>query len=223
VLPASPAAAAGLQAGDRLLRLNGAPVADFVAFGQQVQAAAAVSPQLTLEVERAGQPVTLKLTARFESLRGQPARWTVGIGAPPAESVLVHYGPLKSIDAALDSTWAYTAQTFSMLAKMVTGEASTRNLSSVIGIAEVANASANLGLAYFLQFLAIVSLSLAILNILPIPVLDGGWLLYYFVELVKGSPVSERTMALGQYVGIALLFALMGLAFYNDIQRLWLS
>ncbi len=106
---------------------------------------------------------------------------------------------------------------------MLDGEASPRNLSSVIGIAQVANASAQLGFARFLQFLAMVSLSLAVLNLLPIPVLDGGHMLYYLIELVKGSPLSEQAMAIGQYVGLVLLFSLMGLVFYNDIHRLLLS
>ena len=96
-------------------------------------------------------------------------------------------------------------------------------LPGVIGIAQVANASANMGLPWFLNFLALISLSLAILNLLPIPVLDGGHLLYYVVELIKGSPVSEQTMIVGQYIGLALLFTLMGLAFYNDIHRMLLS
>ncbi|HMH66390.1 MAG TPA: site-2 protease family protein, partial [Pinirhizobacter sp.] len=99
----------------------------------------------------------------------------------------------------------------------------TKNLSGVVGIAEAANDSAGRGVAWFLNFLAMVSLSLAILNMLPIPVLDGGHLLYYLIELVKGSPVSERTMIAGQYVGLALLFTLMGLAFFNDIHRHFVS
>jgi regulator of sigma E protease len=107
-----------------------------------------------------------------------------------------------------------------MLGRMVTGEASLKNLSGVITIAQVANTSAQLGPAWFLNFLAIISLSLAILNLLPIPILDGGHLLYYLIELVKGSPVSERTQIAGQYVGLTLLVALMGLAFYNDILRI---
>jgi len=131
--------------------------------------------------------------------------------------------PEQAMNAALGATWRNTAQTFNMLTKMVSGETSTRNLSGVIGIASVANASANMGLPWFLQFLALVSLSLAILNLLPIPILDGGHLLYYLVELVKGRPVSEQTMVVGQYIGMSLLVALMGLAFYNDIQRLLLS
>ena len=110
--------------------------------------------------------------------------------------------------------------TLGMIGAMLTGAASTKNLSSVISIAQVANASAQMGLAWFLSFLAIISLSLGILNLLPIPMLDGGHLLYYLVEWVKGSPVSERTMIAGQYVGMAALAALMSMAFYNDILRL---
>jgi regulator of sigma E protease len=135
----------------------------------------------------------------------------------------VHYGPVAALGASFRTTWHNATQTFGMLGKMLSGAASTKNLSGVIGIASVANASANMGLPWFLQFLALVSLSLAILNLLPIPVLDGGHLLYYLVELIKGSPVSEKTMIVGQYIGLTLLFSLMGLAFYNDIHRMLLS
>jgi regulator of sigma E protease len=165
----------------------------------------------------------MQVTAKWESLDGQPSKWVMGVGAPAAEAATVRYGPLRALGAAFSATWRNTAQTFSMLGKMVTGETSTRNLSSVIGIAAVANATAHMGLSWFLQFLAVISLSLAILNILPIPILDGGHLLYYLVELIKGSPVSEQAMIVGQYIGMALLFGLMGLAFYNDIQRMLLS
>jgi regulator of sigma E protease len=107
-----------------------------------------------------------------------------------------------------------------MVSKMLTGEASTSNIAGPIGIAQIANAAAQMGLDRFLEFLGMVSLSLGIMNLLPIPILDGGHLLYYLIELVKGSPVSERIMIAGQYVGIALLFTLMGLVFYNDIHRI---
>jgi len=223
VMPGQPAALAGMRGGDRIVSVNGQPVGDFAAFGKLVQAEAVKSPALAITVERAGQPVQLNVTAKWESLEGQPPKWVLGVGAPPIEPATVSYGPVKAMAASLGATWRNTTQTFSMLGKMLTGEASTRNLSGVIGIAEVANASAGMGLSWFLQFLALVSLSLAILNLLPIPVLDGGHLLYYLVELVKGSPVSEQVMAVGQYIGLALLFTLMGLAFYNDIHRMLLS
>jgi len=103
---------------------------------------------------------------------------------------------------------------------MVTGVASTQNLSGPISIAQYANASAQMGAAWFLFFLAVLSLSLCIMNLLPIPILDGGHLLYYLIEMIKGGPVSERTMMVGQYVGMAFLAGLMGIAFYNDILRL---
>jgi regulator of sigma E protease len=223
VMPGQPAALAGMQGGDRIISVNGKPVGDFIAFGKLVQADAVKSPRLSVNIERAGRPLQLVVTSRWESLKGQPAKWVMGVEAPPPEAATVRYGPVRALGASLGATWYNTAQTFSMLGKMLTGEASTKNLSGVIGIAEVANASANMGLSWFLQFLALVSLSLAILNLLPIPVLDGGHLLYYLVELVKGSPVSEQTMVVGQYIGLALLFTLMGLAFYNDIHRMLLS
>ncbi|TAL83484.1 MAG: RIP metalloprotease RseP [Rhodanobacter sp.] len=223
VISGQPAALAGMQGGDRILSVNGQPVADFIGFGKQVQADAIKSPQLALAVKRGNKVIELHITARWESLQGQPKKWILGINAPAAELATVHYGPIRALGASLATTWQNTTQTFSMLGKMLTGQASTRNLSGVIGIAQVANASAHMGLPWFLNFLALVSLSLAILNLLPIPVLDGGHLLYYLVELIKGSPVSEQTMIVGQYIGIALLFTLMGLAFYNDIHRMLLS
>jgi regulator of sigma E protease len=104
-----------------------------------------------------------------------------------------------------------------MMGRIVTGKASLQNVSGPVTIARVANVSAKRGLDWFLQFLALLSLSLCIINLLPIPILDGGHLLYYLIELVKGSPLSERAIAAGQYIGLALLAGLMGLAFYNDI------
>jgi regulator of sigma E protease len=223
VMPGQPAAQAGMQGGDELLAVNGQPVTDFGAFAAAVKAAAAQSPRLQVTVRRNGQQLQLPVVARWESLQGQPPRWSVGVGAPPAESAVRRYGPVKALGAALQSTWNSTCQTFIMIGKMISGQASTSNLSGVIGIAQVANQSAQMGLPWFLNFLALVSLSLAILNLLPIPILDGGHLLYYLIELVKGSPVSERTQMIGQYVGLVLLFTLMGLAFYNDIHRTLLS
>lgn len=223
VLAGQPAALAGMQGGDRIISVNGKPVSDFLDFSKVVQADAVKSPSLLIDVERNGQPKQIHVTAKWESLEGQPQKWVMGVTAPSREQATIQYGPIKAMGASLQATWQNTAQTFGMLGKMLSGQASTKNLSGVIGIAEVANQSAGMGVATFLQFLALVSLSLAILNLLPIPVLDGGHLLYYGVELVKGSPVSEQVMIVGQYIGLALLFTLMGLAFYNDIHRMLLS
>lgn len=225
VTPGQPAAQAGLQGGDRILSVNGQPVADFVALSELLPREAAKSPHLQLLVQRKGvaKPLAFAVTAHVASLEGQPRKWVIGVGPPQPEPATRHYGPVKALGAALDMTWDRTVSMFNMIGKMVSGQASTKNLSGVIGIAQVANASAHMGLPWFLEFLALVSLSLGVLNLLPIPVLDGGHLLYYLIELVKGSPVSERTMIAGQYVGLALLFTLMGLAFYNDIHRMLLS
>ncbi|HET7557980.1 MAG TPA: site-2 protease family protein, partial [Rhodanobacteraceae bacterium] len=167
-----------------------------------------------------GHEFELPVTARWiDPGDGNGARWMVGIGPPKPPEANVRYGPLDSLGKSLASTWQTTSTTLDVIGKMLTGHASTKNLSSVITIAQAANTSAQMGFGWFLSFLALVSLSLAILNLLPIPILDGGHLLYYVIELVKGSPLSERAMIAGQYVGMALLMGLMSLAFYNDILR----
>ena len=220
VVPGQPAAAAGLQSGDLIRRVNGQPVADFEDFRAQVARQAAQNPVLQLQILRGDQLLERSVTARKEALQGGAARWLIGIGSQPPVMATLRYGPLKAVGAALTTTWHNTRQSFNLIGKMLSGQASPRNLSGVIGIAQVANSSAHMGLAWFLNFLAMVSLSLAVINLLPIPVLDGGHLLYYLIELVKGSPVNERVMLAGQYVGLVLLFTLMGLAFYNDIHRI---
>ncbi|MBD8871752.1 RIP metalloprotease RseP [Rhodanobacter sp. DHB23] len=223
VLPGQPAALGGMQAGDRILSIGGKPVPDYDAVGKLVRQDAVASPQLAIVVERNGKTIPLQVVAKHESLQGQPPNWVIGIGAQPPEAATLRYGPLRALREALVGTWHDLAQTFGMVGKMLGGEASPRNLSSVIGIAQIANATAQMGPAWFLWFLATVSLSLAVLNLLPIPILDGGHLLYYLIELLKGSPLSEQAMVIGQYIGFVLLFSLMGLVFYNDIHRLLLS
>ncbi|WP_267223755.1 RIP metalloprotease RseP [Dyella silvae] len=219
VLPGKPASLGGMQGGDRIVSVNGQPVTSYEEFQKLVPADAAKSPTLAIVVQRGQQTLPLSITARMESLEGQSTGWIIGVTAMEREPAILRYSPLKAMGASLQTTWSTAESTFNMIGKMVTGQASTKNLSGVIGIAQVANASASMGVGWFFSFLAMVSLSLAILNLMPIPVLDGGWLLYYLIELVKGSPVSERTMMAGQYVGLVLLFTLMGLAFYNDIHR----
>jgi regulator of sigma E protease len=132
----------------------------------------------------------------------------------------VRYGPLESLSRALGKTWEMSVFSLRMLGKMIIGEVSWRNLSGPVTIADYAGQSAQLGLVPYLAFLALISISLGVLNLLPIPVLDGGHLMYYTIEVLKGSPVSERVMELGQRAGLVVLLFLMAFAFYNDINRL---
>jgi regulator of sigma E protease len=220
VMPGKPAAQGGMLGGDRIISVNGQAIADYAQFQKLVPQLAAKSAQLHVTVERNGATLPLTITSRRESLEGQPVTWIIGVSAPKGELATQRYGPFSAFGVAVRTTWNNASQTFNMIGQLLTGKASTRNLSGVIGIAQFASTSASLGPAWFLNFLAMVSLSLAIINLLPIPVLDGGHLLYYLVELIKGSPVSEQTMVVGQYIGMLLLFTLMGLAFYNDIHRM---
>ncbi|MBS0557343.1 MAG: RIP metalloprotease RseP [Proteobacteria bacterium] len=210
---------AGLHTGDRISAINGKPVASFADLVKIVPDQAKRDPRLHLTVQRGADTLGFDLTAERQATGGAE-RWLIGIGAADSHDALERYNPLRAVPAALRETWKTTSATLGMIGAMLTGAASTKNLSSVISIAQVANASAHMGLAWFLSFLAVISLSLGILNLLPIPLLDGGHLLYYAIEWVKGSPLSERTLIAGQYVGMAALAALMSLAFYNDILRL---
>ena len=211
-----------LAEGDRVTAIDGVPLASFDAIGPRVQQ---VGPrEAMVEVERDGDRLALAVTpTRRNDAKGEPY-WALGIAPAPAAlpgyDATLQQGPLAAIPAALRETWKLTGDSVAMIGRLLSGRASVENVSGPITIARYANASAQLGPAWFLNFLALLSLSLAIINLLPIPVLDGGHLLYYLIELVKGSPLSERAMVAGQYVGLALLAGLMGLAFYNDILQL---
>ncbi len=133
---------------------------------------------------------------------------------------MVRYGPVAAFAKATTQTWDTSVFSLSMLGRMVTGDVSWKNLSGPVTIADYAGQSARLGATYYLRFLALISISLGVLNLLPIPILDGGHLMYYIVEIIKGGPVSERAMEIGQQIGLALLVLLMAFAFYNDINRL---
>jgi len=216
----TPAARGGMQPGDRIVEINGIAVNNFGDFTRSLAEQAAKNPTLGLVVDRHGQKVPLNVTAEQRQVEGHQ-KWVLGISIRgKAKDAVEQFGPLQAVPAAFDEIWKQTRQTLGLLWSMLTGQASLKNLSGVITIAQVANTSAQLGLAWFLSFLAAISLTLAIMNLLPIPILDGGHLLYYLIELVKGSPVSDRFQIAGQYVGLTLLVALMGLAFYNDILRI---
>jgi regulator of sigma E protease len=216
----SPAARSGVLAGDRIVRINDVAIGDWNDLTRTVGAQAAKNPHLHIVVRRGSDDVPLDLTAQQNNDAGTQ-KWMIGIaGQGRQRDAVERYGPIQAVPAALRETWKTTRKTLGMIGSMLTGQASTKNLSSVITIAQVANDSAQQGLAWFLSFLAVISLSLGILNLLPIPILDGGHLLYYFIEVIKGSPLSERALVAGQYIGLALLVTLMSLAFYNDIVRI---
>ena len=222
VAPNSAAATAGLKAGDRLLSIDAQVLRSWDEIGAVVQSRAAADAPLAVVFERDGVRHEVAIQPRLDDSTSPP-RWLLGIAAPRGAAqydALLRYGPVDAMGAALDETWRLTGATLGIVGRMLSGAMSLDNLSGPISIAQYASASAHLGVAWFLSFLAMLSLSLCIMNLLPIPILDGGHLLYYLIEMIKGSPVSERTMIAGQFVGMALLVGLMGLAFYNDILRL---
>ena len=226
VVPDSAAKAAGLAAGDRITAIDGTPIHDWNQLTDTTRALAGPHQTLTLAVERGGRQMTLHIQPRLTAEPDGGKAWAIGIYAKPTTAqydTVLRRGPLQAVPAAVGQMWDLTTTTVQMLGRMLTGEASLSNLSGPISIAQYAQTSAQMGPAWFLYFLGIISLSLGIMNLLPIPVLDGGHLLYYLIELVKGSPLSEGAMAAGQYMGMALLVMLMGLAFYNDILRVLAS
>lgn len=225
----SPAYRAGIMAGDRIVHVAGEAVSEWYMIGELVQQHGSNGQELTVSVERAGG--TLDIQVRPETGSGDYSdRLMLGIAPkPPGDELqaeydrvffMHQYGPIEGIGAAASQMWRLTGSTLGILGRMLTGSASVKNLSGPISIAQFANNSASRGVSSFLFFLGYISLSLGILNLLPIPVLDGGHLFYYLIELVKGSPVSEQIQAKGQYIGLMALFGLMGIAFFNDILRL---
>jgi regulator of sigma E protease len=215
---------AGLKAGDRVTHAGGAPVAEWGTLVQAVRNHP--SAMLQLRVERDGARLVVDVVP--DAVNENGAR--VGrIGAAPlipsAEAersvVRVSYGPLDSLAKAVAKTWDISVFSLRMLGKMLLGEVSWKHLSGPVTIADYAGQSAQMGWLAYATFLALISISLGVLNLLPIPLLDGGHLMYYLLEIIKGSPVSDRAMELGQRVGLALLLVVMAFAFYNDLNRLF--
>ena len=214
----------GLKEGDEVVEVDGRPIAGW----EELVASITPAPgrALQFKILRGGATHQLAVTPESKKEGGK----TLGrIGAAPKidEVALkrlvteVHYGPMDSVARAAERTWDVSTFTLKMLGRMVVGQVSLKNLSGPITIADYAGQSAQMGWLAYVSFLALISISLGVLNLMPVPLLDGGHLMYYVAEIVKGSPVSDRVMEVGQQVGMVLLFSLMAFALYNDISRLF--
>ncbi len=214
-----------LAEGDRITAIDSHPVASFEDIAPLVAKLGDRGGRGMVEVERDGERLALELAPqRMQGSDGQP-HWILGVtnAAPtePPHDAVLRLGPLAAVPAAVRETGYQAKQIVDMVARAVSGKVSVQNtVSGPITIARAANDFASRGPAWFLNFLALLSVSLALINLLPIPVLDGGHLLYYLIELTLRRPLGERAMAVGQYLGLAMIAGLMGLAFYNDILHL---
>jgi regulator of sigma E protease len=223
LLPQGVAAKAGLKVNDRVDAIDGVPIQTWQEFVKRVRASP--GKQLNLEIDRDSQHLMFSLVPVVEPQMDK----TVGkIGAGPKidEKWLsnlqteLRYGPWDALIKGANKTWTMSVFTLEMMGRMVMGQVSWRNLSGPLTIADYAGQSAHMGWLSFVSFLALVSVSLGVLNLLPVPILDGGHLMYYTFEILRGRPVSERAMEFGSRIGIAILFMLMALALYNDLVRL---
>ena len=224
ILDGGPAQRAGIQIGDRIVQINGEPVLHWLDAVSRIREGA--GKVLDVELERAGGDLHLQLTPELSQERGgQVGKIGVVVAEPPAgrfpHKVFVSYGMLEAFNKAVQETWSKSVFSLVMLGKMLTGEVSWRTLSGPVTIADYAGQSARLGLEYYLRFMALVSISLGVLNLLPVPVLDGGHLMYHMLEVVRRKPLSERAMEISQQLGLAILLVLMAFAFFNDLSRLF--
>lgn len=218
----SAAQQAGLKPGDTLIALNGEMLSSWNALVDEI--VDRPGEIIALEIERDGQRQTLHATiARRDTPQGQSGYLGVSPTFEPWPEgyVFTHqYGIVEAIGKALDKTWRLMTLSIEMIGKLITGDVSVKNLSGPISIAQGAGTSAGYGLAYFLSFLALISVNLGIINLLPLPMLDGGHLMFYAVELLTGKPVPEAVQEWGYRIGGVLLFTIMGIAIFNDIARI---
>ncbi len=223
IVSGSVAEQAGLQAGDRILAVDGKPIVSWNELVELVRNHPA--QQLRLAYQRGNERRELALVPEAVQQNGS-AVGRIGAAAKLDQQALdklvtvVRYGAASALANAVEKTWDTSVFSLRMLGRMLIGQVSWKNLSGPVTIADYAGQSAQLGMVSYLNFLALISISLGVLNLLPIPLLDGGHLMYYTVEIFKGSPVSDRIMEIGQKLGLTLLLVLMAFAFYNDINRL---
>lgn len=227
VVPGGAAAAAGLRVNDRIESVDGIAVRDFSVLVDLISHRPGQTARVG--VRRAGELLFFDLAVRAENDTTRPGAPPVGrIGIRPSGEpqwpaglqTVERYGPVGAVAAAVGATWDKVALTTKFLSRMVTGQVSHENIGGPIQIAQYAGLSARIGSSAFLSFLAMISISLGVLNLLPVPILDGGQIVYQCAEALRGRPLSERVQLLGQQLGVAMLILLMGLAFYNDLRHL---
>ncbi|MDP5146736.1 sigma E protease regulator RseP [Shewanella sp. ULN5] len=219
----SAAQIAGLMIGDTILSINQQPYKDWNSFVDVVQTSA--NKPLSVDIERAGELLQIEVVPQAQTNDNGDTIGIIGISPTAAQwpenmRFDLEYGMIDSVSAAVDKTWQLVVVSFKMIGKLFTGDVSVKNLSGPISIAQGAGASANYGLVYFLGFIALISVNLGIINLMPLPVLDGGHLLYYFIEVITGKPVPEKVQEIGFRFGAALLLMLMSVALFNDFARL---
>jgi regulator of sigma E protease len=224
VIEGKPAEHAGLKPGDRIVAIDGAPVHSPADAAARTNAKPAAS--VTFRVDRGGAEFDTTLTTESVDQAGHRigiagVRLKVDPAASARLAITMRYGVLDALAAGAVKTWELSLFTVKMLGRILVGDASLKNISGPITMADYAGQSAQAGALVFIGYLALISISLGVLNLLPIPLLDGGHLLYYFAELIKGSPVSDRAFEVGQRIGMAVLAVLMALALFNDLSRLF--
>ncbi|NQY25973.1 MAG: RIP metalloprotease RseP [Piscirickettsiaceae bacterium] len=218
----SAAERAGLQAGDLLVSADGESISNWSAWVALIQASP--DKEIQIKIDRLGLQFDLRITPS----KSANNTGVIGVRVDSSQTTIpeelqaeLRYGPIEALGKAVQETWSFSLSTLKNLAGMISGSVSTKNLGGPITIAKFASASADSGLISFISFLAMISVSLAILNFLPIPILDGGHLALYFIEWLRGKPVSEQVQLQGQKVGLILLLMLMFLAFFNDLSRVF--